>query len=218
MLLLVAWVSTSTYVSPLRGSTGETATPHTDSNNLPRPPDQPASAPHDSGKPVKVPQILDIFFLVMLILFALALMYLLFRRIQQARAARRRIAEAADAVDALDDFPEDLLSENLQRTAERGIARLSEGDARNAIVRCWVMLEDTVAEAGLARDPALTSEEFTAAVLAQYAFTPDVIAELGALYREARFSQHALDEGHRRRAVAALNALRDDLDRPRSTV
>ena len=73
-----------------------------------------------------------------------------------------------------------------------------------------------MAEAGLPRDPALTSEEFTSAVLARYAVTPAVIDELARLYREARFSEHTLDEGHRKRAVAALNALRNDLDAARS--
>ena len=39
------------------------------------------------------------------------------------------------------------------------------------------------------------------------------IAELSALYREARFSEHELGEEHRERAEAALRALHQDLAR-----
>ena len=88
---------------------------------------------------MKVPLWLDIFFNIMLIAFALILIYMFFRRIQTVREARRRLAEANEAADAPDDVADDLLPEHLQRTAERGLARLAEGDPRNAIVRCWVM-------------------------------------------------------------------------------
>ncbi len=216
VLLLVAWVSTADYLAPLRGSNGNADPPHTDPDKVPGPPGQGSAVQTEPAKPVKVPLIMDIFFMVLLVVFALILIYILWRRVQRAREARRRLLEANDAADAPDDLPDDLLPEQLQRSAERGIARLAEGDPRNAIVRCWVMLEDTVAEAGLPPDPALTSEELTSAVLARYAVTPAVIDELARLYREARFSEHTLDESHRKRAVAALNALRNDLDAARS--
>lgn len=212
VLLLVAYVSTADWVRPLRGSDVTPEDLDTDPSTAPSPPGRSAGVDPGTGEPVKTPLILDIFFTILLIVFALFLIYLLFRRIQTVREARRRQAEANEAADAPDDVADDLLPEHLQRTAERGIARLAEGDPRNAIVRCWVMLEDTVAAAGLPRDPALTSQEFTSEVLALYTVTPGVIDGLAELYREARFSEHALDESHRKRAVAALNALREDLD------
>ena len=172
VLLLVAYVSTADWVAPLRGSNAAPEDLDTDPSNVPAPPNQGSGVQTQAAKPVKVPLWLDIFFNIMLIAFALILIYLFFRRIQTVREARRRLAEANEAADAPDDVPDDLLPEHLQRTAERGLARLAEGDPRNAIVRCWVMLEDTVAAAGLPRDPALTSQEFTSEVLARYAVTP----------------------------------------------
>ena len=172
VLLLVAYVSTADWVAPLRGSNATPEDLDTDPSKVPAPPNQGPGTQTEPAKPVKVPLILDIFFNILLIAFALILIYLFFRRIQTVREARRRLAEANEAADAPDDVPDDLLPEHLQRTAERGLARLAEGDPRNAIVRCWVMLEDTVAAAGLPRDPALTSQEFTSEVLARYAVTP----------------------------------------------
>ncbi len=39
------------------------------------------------------------------------------------------------------------------------------------------------------------------------------LGDLAALYREARFSVHPLDEGHRRRAIDDLAVLHSDLER-----
>ena len=86
-------------------------------------------------------------------------------------------------------------------------AALLEGAPRNAIVQCWRRLELDVAEAGLRRDPADTSLEFTERVLARYSVDPGAIHELAARYREARFSDHDLVEADREAALAALDRL-----------
>jgi hypothetical protein len=48
-------------------------------------------------------------------------------------------------------------------------------------------------------------------VLARYTVDPEAITELAALYREARFSDHLLDESHRRTALDALDRLHHTL-------
>ncbi len=83
-------------------------------------------------------------------------------------------------------------------------AALAEGSPRNAIVACWLQLERDAASAGLARHPAETSVEYTGRVIGASSAERAPIEELGALYREARFSRHELDDSHRRRAVSAL--------------
>ena len=108
-----------------------------------------------------------------------------------------------------DVLPDIARSMNADAADQR--AALMRGSPRNAIVECWLRLEHVVAEAGLPRDPADTSTEFTARVLTSYAVDPTAILHLSALYREARFSTHAMDEGHRTAAVAALDALHDGL-------
>jgi hypothetical protein len=68
-----------------------------------------------------------------------------------------------------------------------------------------------VEQAGLRRDPTETSEEMVTRVLRTYTVDHDAITTLALLYREARFSVHDLDEGHRQQAQAALAALREQL-------
>jgi len=161
-----------------------------------------------------VPPWLDAAFLVLLSVLAVALIAIIAGMSIRRRRRRRalRLGQGDDP-DALGGADEALLTERLARSAEESLARLRDGDPRNAIVRCWLHLEETVSGLGLARNPALTSEEFTAEVLARYAVTPTTISDLAALYREARFSEHALGEVQRARALEALRALRDELDR-----
>lgn len=78
------------------------------------------------------------------------------------------------------------------------------GPARNAIVACWMQLEADAARAGLARDPAETSAEYTTRVVAAASIDPAPISNLAALYREARFSAHVMGDAERDRAMAAL--------------
>jgi hypothetical protein len=91
---------------------------------------------------------------------------------------------------------------------------LAQGSPRNAIVECWVRLEKAVQEAGLPPDPAETSEETATRVLKTYTVDHEAIGALAALYREARFSVHELDEHHRDLARDALAELRRELQAP----
>ncbi|MEM8904838.1 MAG: DUF4129 domain-containing protein [Actinomycetota bacterium] len=86
-------------------------------------------------------------------------------------------------------------------------AALAAGSPRNGIVRCWLRLEEEVVGAGIPRDPAETSAEFTERVLTRSAVEPEAIRDLAALYREARFSEHELGEPARLAALDALDRL-----------
>jgi hypothetical protein len=86
-------------------------------------------------------------------------------------------------------------------------AALRRGAPRNAIVECWLRLEAVVADAGLPRDPADTSTEFTSRVLSAYTVDRGALLDLSGLYREARFSTHEMGEAQRDVAIAALDAL-----------
>jgi hypothetical protein len=121
----------------------------------------------------------------------------------------RRRTDGDPDFEVLPDVAAAVLEEAAAQRAE-----LLTGSVRNAIVRCWLRLERDVAAAGLSRDPADTSAEFTERVLARFAVDPTTIGELAALYREARFSQHPLDEAARRDALTALDRLHRSLGAP----
>jgi hypothetical protein len=88
---------------------------------------------------------------------------------------------------------------------------LAEGTPRNAIVACWMQLERDASSAGLARREAETSAEYVERVVEASSVDPTPIRDLSALFREARFSDHALGEEHRLRAIAALERVESAL-------
>ena len=91
------------------------------------------------------------------------------------------------------------------------IEALGQGTTRNAIVACWLRLEDDIAAAGLVRLPSETSAELTERVLNRAAIDGAAVNELAELYREARFSTHELGDGERDRARAALRRIHASL-------
>jgi len=103
------------------------------------------------------------------------------------------------------------IADAVTEDAATHMSALRHGTPRNAIVACWVSLEDTVAAAGVQPHPAETAAELTARVLSTYAVARSALDDLAALYREARFSEHELGEAQRDRAVTALRRLHDDL-------
>jgi hypothetical protein len=105
----------------------------------------------------------------------------------------------------------------ITRDAGLQLAAIQEGSPRNGIVRCWLRLEDIIADAGMPRAPWETSAEFTVRVLKALDVDPRAIGSLARLYREARFSDHRLDETSRAAARSALEQLHRDLEVARPT-
>jgi hypothetical protein len=105
------------------------------------------------------------------------------------------------------------LPDELVQSAEARLALLREGEPRNAIVACWVDLEDSASAAGLPRHPAETSAEYTVRVLHTWDIAPAALGGLAELYREARYSRHPVTEAHRARASEQLTAVHADLQR-----
>lgn len=144
--------------------------------------------------------------IAMVALLIVAVVHLLRRAWQnRPRLHWRRHDPTADFT-VLDDVADAVVAD-----AEAQQAALRTGAARNAIVECWLRLEAVVEDAGVAHDPALTSAEFTASVLSRFDVDPNAASRLAALYREARFSTHPMDEGHRHAAIASLDAIHDGL-------
>ncbi len=103
------------------------------------------------------------------------------------------------------------MAEAIAADASGQRAALLEGTPRNAIVACWHRFEQQARSIGLAREPWETSSEFTLRLLDLVAAEPEAVAELAALYREARFSDHELSEATRQRASAALDRIHGSL-------
>ncbi len=124
---------------------------------------------------------------------------------------RDRGAAAAATPDAA-DAPDDELRRRLRGEVVAGLEDLDEsGDPRRAVIACWLRLERAAAAAGTPRRAAETPGDLVARVLAEQRVTPAGLERLTALYREARYSRHELDDDVRRSARAALEDVRRDL-------
>jgi hypothetical protein len=111
--------------------------------------------------------------------------------------------------DVLDD-PEPL-AEAMRRDADAQFELLLGGEPRNAIVACWDRFEEQAERVRASRKDWETSSEFTLRLLEAVAADEAAVSRLEALYREARFSDHPIDEGRREAAVEALRAIHASL-------
>ncbi|NOL44746.1 DUF4129 domain-containing protein [Kribbella sandramycini] len=106
---------------------------------------------------------------------------------------------------------ERVATEKLAEAIDSGLALIDTGHATDAVIACWVALEQAAASAGVTRDPAETPTEFTVRVLGVEGVSEPDLTRLGALYREARYSTHGSTEESRSEARAALLRLRAEL-------
>jgi hypothetical protein len=103
--------------------------------------------------------------------------------------------------------------QRVQAALDEGLADLDDADAdpRRAVIACWVRLEAAAAAVGTTREPGDTSTDLVARLLAAHLVSGDVLTAFAAVYREARFATHAVDETMRVQARSALRQLRDEL-------
>jgi hypothetical protein len=94
-----------------------------------------------------------------------------------------------------------------------GLADLDDSDAdpRRAIIACWVRLEQAAAAAGIERLAGDTSTDLVTRMLRTHHVDARVLDQFAAVYREARYATHSMDEAMRDQARAALRQLRDEL-------
>ena len=106
------------------------------------------------------------------------------------------------------------------RTAEELVAALDAGleelsdtdrDPRRAVIACWVRLEQAAAAAGTPRSPGDSPADLVGRLLREQRVDEQALAALLAVYREARYATHTVDDRMRRQARSALERLRADL-------
>lgn len=158
-------------------------------------PQQPTETPEASNS-------LNWLLIVQVIALAV-LAYLLFRWF------RRKEVTVADAFVE----PVDELEQLLEATAVNTDAPAFTGEPRNAVVACWVALEDGLAASGVVPERSETSLDLTQRVLPRWEVDPVTLATLAELYREARFSRHPITAAQRDAAIAALGEIHASLRR-----
>ncbi|MEU8843940.1 DUF4129 domain-containing protein [Streptomyces roseus] len=95
-------------------------------------------------------------------------------------------------------------------------ALLEAADARAAVIACYAAMEESLAASGVDRHVSDSPQDLLERAVAGGLPAGTAAAALTALFREARYSTHAMDAGHRDRAATALAEISDGL-RPTGT-
>ena len=122
------------------------------------------------------------------------------------RGEGRRVDVGFTVLDAPDRVAAEVVGD-----ADEQDALLRDGDARNAIVATWHRFEVQGERAGVPRHASETSSEYALRILDLADADTGPVARLAELYREARFSDHAITEEHRTEALEMLAAIRRSL-------
>jgi hypothetical protein len=149
---------------------------------------------------------------VSLILYALAALLLAAIVVLSVRAIRHRRWDPGPEL----ELPAEDYGSALQEAILGGQRALLEmDDARAAIIACYMAMEESLAHAGATRTVAETPDELLAKAAGQLLISAGAASRLTALFYEARFSSHPLDNSHKEAAERALAELAAELDRGR---
>jgi hypothetical protein len=99
----------------------------------------------------------------------------------------------------------------LAAAVTESLTELERWPVREAIIACWLRLEATTDAVGLRTSASDTPEEYVRRVLAAANVRPQPLDRLAWLYREARFSRHAMSDVDRATAREALEVIQADL-------
>ncbi len=143
------------------------------------------------------------------IVFAVALVltvFLLWHLIVIRRRPIQRFARDDEGT------PKPLSARAMIAALDDGIARLTgEGDARFAVIACWVRLEEAARMAGTAGMLSDAPADLVTRVLGAHQVSKPALTSLANLYRAARYSTNPIDNSMRDRALADLSTVRSEI-------
>lgn len=209
-LVLAAVVARSAPSHPFAQTTathapaGQTITPAGGTPAPPRPHSPQQDATHGTGH-------LDLITALLAALAFLLLVMTVWRRGLRLPRGRRGRHEPGWRTGSLVPAETPLDRDDLADAVDEGLAVIEHGPVSDAIIACWVRVEDAAARAGLQLHATETSSEFADRVLASYGVGEPVLRRMSALYREARFSGHPMGEQARTDARACLRRISADL-------
>ena len=101
----------------------------------------------------------------------------------------------------------------VRRAVVAGLRALHDyDDPRHAIIACYAQLEHLLEDHGVPAHAALTPQEYMGAALRGVDMPQDAFAGLVALFEQARYSLHPLDEADKQAASAYLETIKTHLE------
>jgi len=134
--------------------------------------------------------------LVIVVVVGVVVFLIVQRRGDPARMAPRRPARHERVRAAVQESLEEIAGET---------------DPRRAVIRAYVRMEQILARSGLGRLPHEAPVEYLERALAGIQVSRSSAERLTSLFVRARFSDHVVDFGLKEEAIAALTAVRDEL-------
>ncbi|WP_106432394.1 DUF4129 domain-containing protein [Streptomyces sp. LaPpAH-108] len=102
--------------------------------------------------------------------------------------------------------------QRLAQAVDSGRRALVDGtDARAAVIACYAAMEQSLADSGVTRRASDSPQDLLERAVTGGLPTGTAAATLTALFREARYSTHPMDDSRRDRAAAALAEIADGL-------
>lgn len=150
----------------------------------------------------------EIFFVALVVIFAVCLLtapLVLLGLIRLPRWRRERPPGGGHAA------PPGTPARPLVGAVEEALDRVEQGQTREAVVACWLLLERAADAAGSAALPHETTTEYAARLAGEQLVSNGALTRLAGLYRVARFSDHPVDPQMRAQARSALGVLQREL-------
>ncbi len=99
----------------------------------------------------------------------------------------------------------------LTRAVDEALERVEQGQTREAVVACWLLLERAAGAAGSPARSYETTTEYAARLAGEQLVSGPALTRLAGLYRVARFSDHPVEPVMRAQARSALGVLQQEL-------
>lgn len=87
----------------------------------------------------------------------------------------------------------------------------TETDARRAVIAAYARMEGVFARRGVERRASETPVEYLRRILLELTSRTEAVRRLTALFEQAKFSDHPIDDAMKQDAISALRTIRDDL-------
>jgi hypothetical protein len=110
------------------------------------------------------------------------------------------------------EVDDEVAATRLVAAVDDGLRELDQGGPGEGVVASWVLLERAAADAGTHRAAPDTPSELAGRLIDRHPVSSAPLLRLAELYREARYSRHALPESARTEARSALEQLRSELE------
>jgi hypothetical protein len=101
----------------------------------------------------------------------------------------------------------------VRRAVAAGLRALHDhDDPRRAIIACYAQLEHLLEDYGMPASAALTPQEYMGVALRGIDIPEDALAGIVALFEQARYSLHPLDDSDKQAAAAYLETIKEHLE------